>query len=589
MSFIIVISFILTNVSMVEAKGEDKYQIKILNEVKDGNGKFVNGAKYNIYKTHDWKGDGNYKKLENRKLINQEPIVVSEQGTAYTIEEKGVYEIEQVERAPGYFSFGTFTENEEQKPLTMVVEFPKMKNGVEDSNQTIVVSPKLDPILADVGLLKVGENTSQENNGLNGVKFKLVQTHDEALKPLKEERVISENLKTSGGGFIKLNNLTEGRYELHELGTAKIDGSSPKIYADAEGTHLFDEKPILFTVTANSEGDQVRAYIHDKNGSSVRELKRMDKDEDNKIGVDYYVSKKNFRVSDIEKKVEGKDELYTNIGVDMEFTISARIPTNIEDYKNFEIYDMFDSRLDYVEGSAFLEIDGAKLSEDDYTLEYDPARRELSTKLSLGNNKFAEHAGKNVVLRFKGRLNSSANLNEEIPNTAKLLFDNGFGVDQTLNSNTVYIHPNEGSIKIIKVEEGNHDNKLAGAVFALIDQETGEVAKDVDGIEFRGITDGNGELVFEKVPFGNYQVVEEKAPLGYFLSEEKIDVELSRDSKYLEYMFIVENERDGEVEIPEDEQDDPDTGVFGPLFMIGGGLMLLGIFIYLDSTEKKKA
>ncbi|WP_042200133.1 SpaA isopeptide-forming pilin-related protein [Paenibacillus camerounensis] len=66
-----------------------------------------------------------------------------------------------------------------------------------------------------------------------------------------------------------------------------------------------------------------------------------------------------------------------------------------------------------------------------------------------------------------------------------------------------------GSLKLIKVDQDNAAQKLAGAEFKLYNSSEAAVAT--------GVTDANGEIVFSALKLGAYTLKETKAPAGYQL------------------------------------------------------------------------
>lgn len=75
----------------------------------------------------------------------------------------------------------------------------------------------------------------------------------------------------------------------------------------------------------------------------------------------------------------------------------------------------------------------------------------------------------------------------------------------------------KGSVKIIKKDADSGD-LLSGVEFALYSTDGNEVAK--------GITDENGELIFDNIRFGKYELKEINPKDGYLKNEEGISVEI---------------------------------------------------------------
>lgn len=101
----------------------------------------------------------------------------------------------------------------------------------------------------------------------------------------------------------------------------------------------------------------------------------------------------------------------------------------------------------------------------------------------------------------------------------------------------------KGNIKIIKKDNASGE-LLSGVEFALYDPQGKEIAK--------GVTDDNGELLFENIRLGKYELKELTQKDGYYKNEDIIPVEITEHGKTL--VFEVTNEK-----IPP-EPESPKTG-----------------------------
>ncbi|PTC14890.1 MSCRAMM family protein [Bacillus wiedmannii] len=79
-----------------------------------------------------------------------------------------------------------------------------------------------------------------------------------------------------------------------------------------------------------------------------------------------------------------------------------------------------------------------------------------------------------------------------------------------------------GKMKLVKVDTGDKNKKLAGAKFHIEDSN-----KEVVG---ELVTDGQGEAISKELPIGNYTLVEVEAPKGYELLKDKIAVKIEKDA-----------------------------------------------------------
>lgn len=140
-------------------------------------------------------------------------------------------------------------------------------------------------------------------------------------------------------------------------------------------------------------------------------------------------------------------------------------------------------------------------------------------------------------------------------------------------------------VSVIKVDAMDQSKKLKDCELTVFDKKTNQIAKTVDGKDAIGITDGEGNIVFELAYSENgYYVKETKAPLGYRMNKNHFDVELSED-----YNFA----KDNPIVIVVNDQAAPvKTGVDGPIIYVGlsiGSLFgLLGILIYKKMQAKVK-
>ncbi len=78
-----------------------------------------------------------------------------------------------------------------------------------------------------------------------------------------------------------------------------------------------------------------------------------------------------------------------------------------------------------------------------------------------------------------------------------------------------------GKMKLVKVNTGDKNKKLAGAKFHIEDSNKKVVGELV--------TDGQGEAISKELPIGNYTLVEVEAPKGYELLKDKIAIKIEKD------------------------------------------------------------
>ncbi len=164
----------------------------------DGNIVYILGAVYQVTRIYELNEDGSQTPVD----VDLGQIVVGPTGARFTTTIKGGYHFEQVKRAPGYLLI--------DEPF--VIEFPQMAGGVVSPDQTVEVMQKAIPVIGDVELLKVDPN----GRSLAGAIFELWQLTAPG-QDLPLPRQIGDTYITDANGYIRVENLPEGRYEFREI------------------------------------------------------------------------------------------------------------------------------------------------------------------------------------------------------------------------------------------------------------------------------------------------------------------------------------------------------------------------------------
>lgn len=155
-------------------------------------------------------------------------------------------------------------------------------------------------------------------------------------------------------------------------------------------------------------------------------------------------------------------------------------------------------------------------------------------------------------------------------------------------SNEVVVTPTMGNIKIEKVDGKNKNLKLEGARFELRDKKGNVVV--VNKKKMDDITDANGMITWNEIPYGEYQIVETVAPKykdedgaveQYQKLRDPIDIKIDKDHKVIDLQ--VENNKSGWII--------PATGGMGTILFTVVGLMLMmtAMFIFFRKKPEKNS
>lgn len=408
-------------------------------------------------------------------------------------------------------------------PNTYTVDIPMTNESGNVLNYDVHIYPKNETKRGAVELTKIGA----KDKALAGAEFSLFK---------EDGTEIHKGLVTDANGKIRVQGLAYGKYYFQETKVPTgyvLDPTKYEFFIEQSGTINEDG-----TITS---------------------------------GIVVKVKVKNYEDPTIDKKINGDLEvLPINPKKNYTYDIKALIPEDIKDYKHYVITDNIDNRL-LIQGKPVVKIDG---------VEVDASIVEViveGQKVTATVKDFSKLNGKKELhLQIKAQIKEGVPTGTEIPNTAKIDITNKHDVSKEKETKPVIVIPTTGGITLTKVDSSNK-KALKGAEFELRD-EKGQVVV-VEGKEVKGISDENGVITWNNLPYGEYQIVETKAPTyekedgttgSYQLLKDPINIKIDENHKVIK--LTVENNKSG--------WNLPSTGGMGTiLFTIVGLALMLGAVI----------
>ncbi len=282
----------------------------------------------------------------------------------------------------------------------------------------------------------------------------------------------------------------------------------------------------------------------------------------------------------------GNDSASVDAYADHTWIIGTNIPEDIAGGKSFLISDTLDPRLDYT-GSLRVQVetkDGGTLlllleEGRDYLLSVTDAESlsgeagsdAFSVSLTpAGMTSIADCIGENsyedYMLRvyFQCRINSNADLGEEIPNQASLEYLNSVNFHFSVLSDRPVVYT--GGVQLRKEDALDPAVVLPGAVFEVYRRATEEEValgqglytlpgqsapmvrvsffptSDLTGERVTSVTtDGTGMAKIYGLAYGTYCLLETTAPRGYNLLPEPIELLIHSESHSPDNLIVIEN------------------------------------------------
>lgn len=387
-------------------------------------------------------------------------------------------------------------------------------------------------------------------------------------------------------GKIAVDGLPVGTYRFVETRPAIVDGKTLPIatYQD-------------FTITIGKNVDVVTANVADGATADGAPFGAITKTTDDNATYSFTVNnsteptvKKEVTKADGTTKTTGDGGSF-NIGDNVVWTITPDVPTDIANYKQFEITDNVDSSLDFVyaDGGSAADAVVVKLNGTVVTTGFTKTVNGRTVKVVI--NDFAALRGNTLTIDITTKINSSAAADAQINNKATLNYKNEYGHTGSDDSEAPYVYT--GAFKIEKVDKANHNTKLDGVEFTLSDAQgnaltvTGTAGNyticksETEGATSTVITDANGVIYVKGLAYGDraYKLTETKTKNGYQLLTAPVDITVANGTGNTP--VTVENVKQPYL---------PLTGGMGTILFTVAGLALIGggAFFFIRSRKTRK-
>ncbi|OPD56194.1 SpaH/EbpB family LPXTG-anchored major pilin, partial [Bacillus anthracis] len=259
------------------------------------------------------------------------------------------------------------------------------------------------------------------------------------------------------------------------------------------------------------------------------------------------------------------------------YDIKTLIPEDIKEYKNYVVKDVLDDKL-MVIGTPIVKIDGVEVDASVVEVVVE------GQKVTATVKDFSKLDGKKQFhLQIATKIKEGFPAGTQIQNKANIDFTNKNDVTGEKESKPTTVTVTTGSIALTKVDGEDSTKTLQGAEFELRDKD-GKVVV-VEGKEVKGVSDANGVIQWNNIPYGEYQVVETKAPTytkedgttgSYQLLKDPIDLTVDADHQTIK--LNVENNKSGWVL--------PTTGGMGTFLFTVVGLLLMAAAAFVFFRKK---
>ncbi|WP_242277248.1 SpaH/EbpB family LPXTG-anchored major pilin [Bacillus cereus group sp. BfR-BA-01446] len=414
-------------------------------------------------------------------------------------------------------------------PNTYTVDIPMTDKEGKGLNYDVHMYPKNEIKRGAVELTKTGAG----DKVLAGAEFSVFK---------EDGTEVQKGLVSGTGGKIRVQGLEYGKYYFQEM-------KAPTGYVIDPTKHAFS---ITESGTVNEDGSLTS-------------------------GVIVPVAIKNFEEPTIDKKINGDSEnAPMNPNTEHTYDIKTLIPEDIKEYKNYVVKDVLDDKLTIV-GTPIVKIDGVEVDVSVVEVVVE------GQKVTATVKDFTKLDGKKQLhLQIATKIKEGFPAGTQIQNKANIDFTNKNDVTGEKESKPTTVTVTTGNIALTKVD-GADNKTLQGAEFELRDKD-GKVVV-VEGKEVKGVSDANGVIQWNNIPYGNYQIIETKAPTykkddgttgSYQLLKDPIDVAVDADHQAIK--LNVENNKSGWVL--------PTTGGMGTVLFTVVGLLLMAAAAFVFFRKK---
>ncbi|OTY34130.1 adhesin [Bacillus thuringiensis serovar pingluonsis] len=415
-------------------------------------------------------------------------------------------------------------------PNTYTVDIPMTDKEGKGLNYDVHMYPKNEIKRGAVELTKTGAG----DKVLAGAEFSVFK---------EDGTEVQKGLVSGADGKIRVQGLEYGKYYFQET-------KAPTGYVIDPTKHAFS---ITESGTVNADGTITSGAI-------------------------VPVAIKNFEEPTIDKKINGDSEnAPMNPNKEHTYDIKTLIPEDIKEYKNYVVKDVLDDKLTIV-GTPIVKIDGVEVDASVVEVVVE------GQKVTATVKDFSKLDGKKQFhLQIATKIKEGFPAGTQIQNKANIDFTNKNDVTGEKESKPTTVTVTTGSIALTKVDGEDATKTLQGAEFELRDKD-GKVVV-VEGKEVKGVSDANGAIQWNNIPYGEYQVVETKAPTytkedgttgSYQLLKDPIDLTVDADHQAIK--LNVENNKSGWVL--------PTTGGMGTVLFTVVGLLLMAAAAFVFFRKK---